>query len=140
MLVRLLRHTADLAGRLLFVLVLGFVLFRLLPGDPVGSLTRGRAATPEQMAALRQEFGLDRPLTAQFLSYLDGVLHGDLGTSFAYRRPVADLIGERLGPTLLLVGSAAALSVLIGTYTGMLAGWRPGGLLDRASTGVALLL
>ncbi len=137
---RLLGHAADLAARLLFVLLLGFVVFRVLPGDPVRAMTRGRATTPEQLAALRHEFGLDRPLPAQLLSYVGGTLRGDLGTSYAYGRPVTDLIGERLGPTLLLVGTAAVLSALLGTYTGTLAGWRPGGRFDRSSTGVALVL
>ncbi|MEV6304573.1 ABC transporter permease [Actinoplanes sp. NPDC051861] len=131
---------ADLAGNLIFVTVVGFVLFRVLPGDPVQGLTRGRATSPEQLAALRRELGLDRPLAAQFAGYVSDVLHGDLGVSYAYHRPVADLILDRLGPTLLLVGTATVLSVVLGAYGGVLAGWRPGSPLDRSSTATALLL
>jgi peptide/nickel transport system permease protein len=135
-----LRGAADLVARLFFLLLLSFLLFRVLPGDPVRAMTRGRPTTPEQIAAMRHEFGLDRSLAAQFVRYLGDALRGDLGTSFAYRRPVVDLVGERLGPTLLLVGTATVLSALLGTYTGTLAGWRPGGRLDRSTTAAALLL
>jgi peptide/nickel transport system permease protein len=131
---------ADLAGHLFFVVVVGFLLFRVIPGDPVLALTRGRPTTPEQLAALRHEFGLDRSPAAQFADHLRDLLHGDLGISYAYHRPVADLIMERLGPTLLLVGTATVVSIALGGYGGMLAGWRPGGPLDRSSTAVALLL
>jgi peptide/nickel transport system permease protein len=141
---RLVRRTAlgvaDAAARLLAVLFLGFLLFHALPGDPVAALSRGRPVTGEQVAQMRREMGLDRPLFEQFRSYLAGVVQGDLGTSFEYHRPVLHLIGERLGPTLLLAGAATALSVLVGLVTGARAGWRQGSRADRASTGVALVL
>lgn len=134
------RRLLDLVAHLLFVVVIGFLLFRVLPGDPVLALTRGRPTTAEQLAALRHELGLDRSLPTQFVRHLGDLLHGDLGTSYVYHRPVADLVLERLGPTLLLVGSATLVSIVLGASGGMLAGWRPGGRFDRSSTAAALLL
>jgi peptide/nickel transport system permease protein len=134
------RVAAGLALRLLAVLAIGFVLFRLLPGDPVAALTRGRPTTPEQRAALRAQFGLDRPLPVQFADYVGDVLRGDLGTSFVTRRPVVDVVAERLWPTVLLVGLGTALAVLLGGYTGAVAGWRAGSRFDRSVTAVALAL
>jgi peptide/nickel transport system permease protein len=137
---RVARAIAGPVLRLFSVLVLGFVLFRLLPGDPLDALVRTRPTTPEQRAALRAELGLDRPLPVQFAAYLGDLLRGDLGMSFAQRRPVLEVVGERIWPTLLLVGTAIVLAALLGLRTGTIAGWRPGGRFDRAVTGVALAL
>lgn len=125
---------------LLLVVALGFLLFRMIPGDPVATLTRDRPTSPEQLALLRARLGVDKPLYQQFLDYLGGLLHGDLGTSFGYNRPVADLIAERFWPTLLLVGTATVLAVALGLWLGVRAAWRRGSGFDRAHTGVALTL
>lgn len=125
---------------LLSVVVLGFFLFRVLPGDPVLTMTRGRPVGVREIAELRTRLGLDRPLAQQFLDYLAGLARGDLGTSYEFRRPVAELIGERIGPTLLLVGTATVLAALLGIWQGARAGWRRGTRFDRRSVGVALTL
>jgi peptide/nickel transport system permease protein len=122
------------------VVVLSFFLFRVLPGDPVLTMTRGRPVGAQQIAELRAQLGLDRSLPEQFASYLTALLHGDLGTSYQFRRPVAELIGQRIGPTVLLVGTATVLAVLLGFWQGARAGWWRGGRFDRASVGVALTL
>jgi peptide/nickel transport system permease protein len=137
-LIGFLSRLAGLLVQLLLVLFLGFVLFRLIPGDPVRAITRGHPTTPQQIAALRQELDLDRPLPIQFGSYLADAVQGDLGNSIAYRRPVSALIAERLGPTALLTGVATALSILIGWSLGIRAGWRRGSRFDRWSTATAL--
>jgi peptide/nickel transport system permease protein len=137
---RVLRTAVDLTGHLLFVVVVGFVLFRMVPGDPVLALTRGRPTTAEQAAALRHELGLDRSPFAQFVEHVRHLLQGDLGVSYVYHRPVADLVLERLGRTVLLVGSATVVAVVLGGYGGLVAGWRPGSRIDRTSTSVALML
>src|SRR5699024_3246561 len=87
------------------VIVAGFFLFRILPGDPVRAMTEGREVTTEQREELRRQFGLDQPLWQQFLDYASGLLRFDLGTSFQYREPVAELIREPLGPTVPLAGT-----------------------------------
>lgn len=124
----------------LFVVVLGFLLFRIIPGDPVVTMTRGRPVGAEQLAALRAEFGLDRPLWIQFLDYLGGLFQGEFGTSYTYRRPVGELILERLGPTLLLVGTGTLIAVAIGLSLGIRSAWRHGSRFDQLATGGALTL
>ncbi|MDT7783138.1 MAG: peptide/nickel transport system permease protein, partial [Pseudonocardiales bacterium] len=91
-------------------------------------------------AELRSQFGLDRPLYEQFWSYVGSLLRGDLGTSFTFRRPVADVIMERLGPTLLLVGTSTLIAVGLGLWLGVRAAWRRDSAFDRATTGVSLTL
>ncbi|WP_067604904.1 ABC transporter permease [Nocardiopsis listeri] len=120
------------------VIVAGFFLFRILPGDPVRAMTEGREVTAEQRAELRRQFGLDQPLWRQFLDYAEGLLHLDLGVSFQYREPVVDLILERLGPTILLAGTGTVIAALLGLFLGSRAGWNPGGRGDRVNTAVAL--
>ncbi|EID56496.1 ABC-type dipeptide/oligopeptide/nickel transport system, permease component [Saccharomonospora xinjiangensis XJ-54] len=122
------------------VVVLGFLLFRMIPGDPVATMTRDRPTSPEQLAALRERLGVDEPMYQQFLDYVLGLLRGDLGTSYMYNRPVSEMIGERFWPTLLLVGTATALAVVLGLWLGVRAAWRRGSAFDRVNTGVALTL
>ncbi|MCA1193851.1 ABC transporter permease [Saccharopolyspora sp. 6V] len=122
------------------VAVLGFFLFRVLPGDPVRTMTRGAPVSAEQLEQLRQRLGLDQPLWKQFVDYLGALVRGDLGTSYTYSRPVAELIGERFGPTVLLVGTATVLAVALGLWMGTRAAWRHGSAFDKASTSVALTL
>ncbi|MGJ6960932.1 ABC transporter permease [Streptosporangium sp. G11] len=133
----------KLGGALLgigLVIVATFFLFRLIPGDPTIAYTRDVPVTPEQLALLRRQMGLDRPLGEQFLDFVLRTLRLDLGTSYEYRRPVAELIGERVGPTLLLVGTGLAVAVGLGMWQGTRAAWRHGGRFDRFSTGTALTL
>lgn len=131
---------AGAAVSLMFVFVLSFLLFRVIPGDPVLTMTHGAPVTADQIAQLRRGLGLDRPLVWQFVDYTAGVLRGDLGESYTYRRPVGDLIEERLWPTILLVGTATLVAAALGLWQGARAGWRHGGRFDRISTGTALTL
>lgn len=137
---RLAGRLGGAALSLVMVAVLGFFLFRVVPGDPVVSMTRGRPTTAAMQAELRAQFGLDRPLHEQFFGYVSSLLHGDLGTSFTFRRPVVDVIAERLGPTVLLVGTATLIAVGLGLWLGVRAAWRRDSAFDRATTGVSLTL
>lgn len=125
---------------LVLVVLLGFFAFRMLPGDPVRSLAAGRQVSAEQLALLRRQYGLDQPLLAQFWRYLTDLAQGKLGDSYSFSRPVTELIGERLGPTLLLTGSAAVLSIVLGLWLGQRAAWTRGSRFDRSQTGLALVL
>ena len=127
-------------GSLCFVLVLNFFLFRVLPGDPARTLGRGRFRTEEQLEAFRHTYGLDQSLPHQFVTYVGNTLTGHLGVSLRYRVPVSELISERLGTTLLLVGSSTILAMVIGVYIGMIGAWNRGGPFDRFSTGSTLTL
>jgi peptide/nickel transport system permease protein len=131
---------AGSAMSLFAVILTSFFLFRIIPGDPVRAMTHGRPITVEQREALRHSFGLDKPLYEQFLSYLTGVLRLDFGDSFQYRRPVTELIGDRLWPTVLLVGTSVIISALLGLWLGVKGAWNHGSTADRIHTGVALTL
>lgn len=97
---------------LLGISIVAFFAVQLVPGDPVQIMLHGRGS-PEQIAALRTELGLDRPLLQQYGDFLLGMLTGDFGLSIIQRAPVAGLIVERLGVSLFLLGYATVLSVLI---------------------------
>ncbi|QZZ30011.1 ABC transporter permease [Streptomyces sp. ST1015] len=125
---------------LLAVLVTGFFLFRLIPGDPVKTMTGGRPVSVEQLAQYRREFGLDLPVWRQFADYCGKALTGDLGTSYQFRTPVVDKIGEALPNTLLLTGTAFVLYTVLGIALGTRSAWRHGGFGDRFNTGLALVL
>ncbi|HEY3469512.1 MAG TPA: ABC transporter permease [Amycolatopsis sp.] len=127
---------------IVLVIVLFFFLFRMLPGDPVAAMTRDRVTSPQQIAELREKMGVDKPVLVQFGTYFWNLLHGDLGESRLLNngRPVADMIAERLWPTILLVGSATVLAVLLGLWLGIRAAWRRDSFFDRSQTGIALTL
>jgi peptide/nickel transport system permease protein len=131
---------AEAVASLILVVILGFFLFRLLPGDPVTFMTRDRPTDPQQLAELRTRMGLDEPVLRQFVDYLIGLLHGEMGTSYIDNRPVADMIAERIWPTVLLVGSATLIAVALGLWLGVRSAWRRGSFFDRANTGIALTL
>lgn len=124
----------------LVTLVIGFVIFSLMPSDPVHTLTRGHPTSPGQMAHLRSQLGLDQPVWRRFLTFLDHTVHGDLGYSWQFQQPVSSLVGDRIGPTLLLMGSAAAISMTIGLWLGARAGWRHGSRFDRITSATSLTL
>lgn len=134
------RKLLAAVASLFFTLVIGFVLFSLMPADPVQSMTRGHPTSDAQMAALRRSLGLDKPLWLRFVDFVNDTLHGRLGQSWQFQQSVASLIGSRLGPTVLLMGTAALISVTLGLWLGARSGWRHGSLFDRTASGVSLTL
>ena len=124
---------------LLFVILLGFFAFRILPGDPAISMTRGRAVAPGEVERIRQELGLDQPLLVQFGRYIRDLFTGRLGTSYTYNQPVSELIAERVGATLLLTGTAFLIAVTIGLWLGQRAAWKRGTGFDTLATSGALV-
>lgn len=119
---------------LVAVIVVNFAVIHLAPGDPIQALIGDYPAPPEYVAKLKHELGLDRSLPAQLGTYLEKVAQGDLGYSFANRRPVKDLILERVKNTLLLVGTALILSSLIGIVMGVSAARNRGSWVDRITS------
>ena len=93
-----------------------------------------------QINQLRAEWHMDKPIWQQFLYYLRDLTAGNFGTSLKYKQPVADLISSRLGPTLLLTGTALLLALLLGLWLGTRAAWRHGSRFDQVSTGTSLVL
>ena len=114
--------------------VLMFGLLRLTPGDPVAAYMDPLAALSEaDVAALRARLGLDKPLPVQYLAWANAVLHGDLGYSTQRERaPVASLLIERAGPTLLLMGTGILLATIVGITAGILAAVGRDGVADIA--------
>src|SRR5690349_12438165 len=136
------RLTAYVTRRLLIALVLVlaasiavFGLLWLAPGDPAQILLGTRAATPEALAAVRAQYGLDDPVVVQYLHWLAGVLHFDFGESIETRQPVTDLLAERAPVTVELALYAIVIVVLVGVPAGMLAAGRRGRAADRFVTG-----
>ncbi len=130
-----------LALGLLTLFVVSLLIFgatELLPGD-FAEAVLGQAATPETVAAIRRELGLDQPAPVRYFDWLGGVLQGDFGRSLASgNRPVADMIGNRLGNTLFLAGYAAAMAVPLALILGILAALWRNSVFDRASNSAAL--
>lgn len=132
--------TVRLVSLLAAVLTLNFGLVHLAPGDTATAIAGSSGGvTPEQLAQIRADYGLDQPLLTQLLHYLGGVLRGDLGYSYYNDRPVTELILERLWPTVLLAGTALLVGLLVGTALGVIAARRPRGLLSYVVSVVALL-
>ena len=134
---------SKLGGALLsiaMVIVATFFVFRLIPGDPVLAYTRDVPLSPDQINLLRHQMGLDKSVPEQFVDFVIRTVKLDLGTSYEYKRPVLDLIGERVGATLLLAGVGLAIAVSLGLWQGTRAAWHHGGRFDKISTGISLVL
>lgn len=123
---------------LVIVAVIVFTLIRLVPGDPAAVIA-GNMATNEDIARIRTELGLDRGFFTQFVLWAKGLVSGDLGQSFFFKKEVTALIAERLEPTLSLAFLTIVLTVLVAVPLGTLAAWRHGGWLDRALMGFSVL-
>ena len=115
---------------LLFIATVVFVITSLLPGD-VAQQILGQSATPEAVAGLRLKLGLDQPASTRFLLWLGGIARGDLGHSLVNGLPVSELVGGRIGNSLILAAVTACISVPIALLLGISAAMRPGSLLDR---------
>ena len=102
----------------------------VLPGD-VATAILGQSATPEALTAIRQELGLDRPALIRYIEWLGNLVTGDLGKSLATGRQITELIGERLGKTLILAMMTAALAVPLAIFLGLIAAIFPGSFFDR---------
>ena len=115
------------------VSVIVFIMTSILPGD-VAQIVLGQSATPETLAALRAELGLDMPAYLRYLDWLGDMLTGDLGTSKAGGAAISDLIGGRFGNTMVLAGLVAGISIPISILLGLWAAMHPGSWLDRTVT------
>jgi peptide/nickel transport system permease protein len=122
----------------LFLLSLTIFLFVRLTGDPAVLFVEP-GASQSDLDAIREQFGLDRPVWAQYASFVASLAQGDFGQSFYYRTPVFELYLTRLPNSLLLATAAMAFSLLIGIPSGILAAVRVGGFWDRAGKVFALL-
>jgi peptide/nickel transport system permease protein len=134
----ILRRCAMTVPVLFGVTVIVFLVISLVPGDPAKAIL-GTFATPENMAQVRHDLGLDQPLPVQYLIWIEHVLRGDLGRSYILHKPVLDEVLERLFPTLLLAGTALVLASLFGVLLGIAAAVRQNEWQDKLITIVVLI-
>lgn len=115
---------------LFMVSILAFLAFQLIPGDPTTKML-GTEATPEAVAELRAQLGLDRPIPVRYWNWLTSFLTGDMGISYSYRMPVTEMIGQKLPTTALLTAMSFLFTVALSIPLGVLAGSVRSRVLDR---------
>lgn len=128
-----LRRLWQMVPVLLLVSVIVFMIIRLIPGDPA-EIIAGPNATPEQLAALRQQLGLDQPLWSQYFIWLGNLAVGDFGVSYINNYPVSQLVMQRIPATVELALAATLIGVVIALPLGILAAVRPSSPFDLAVT------
>jgi peptide/nickel transport system permease protein len=120
------------------VAIFVFAMLRMTPGDPA-SIIAGAAATTQDVDAIRARLGLDRPLLAQFFVWLGNMATGDFGESFFFKKQVAELVADRIEPTLMLSLTTMILSIAIAVPLGVVAAYRQGTWIDRIVMGFSVL-
>jgi peptide/nickel transport system permease protein len=133
-----LRRLAATIPVMLIVAAIVFLMLRLTPADPA-AIIAGDNATSEQVAEIRKRLGLDQPILTQFGIWMSRTLRGDFGESFFFKKKVAELILDRLEPTLSLALVTIILAVLVAVPLGVIAAYRHGGWLDRIVMGFSVL-
>ncbi len=133
------QRLAATVAVLLGVTVLVFLILYLIPGDPAQTLLFGTNATPAQVAGLRHQLGLDRPLVVQYVDYVGRLVRGDLGRSYVGQREVGSEIASQFPSTVRLAAAGMLVAVLIGFPTGILAAVRRGGWVDGLASGISVL-
>lgn len=131
---RLLQTIPMLFGIVLIV----FLVLQITPGDPARQIV-GLRASEAELEEVREELGLDDPVLVQYVRYVGNVLQGDLGYSYKSRKPVSDIIGERIGVTLWLMGAGILLTILISVPLGVIGALRKDRAADHAIRGLGLL-
>ena len=115
-----------------------FLLLRITPGDPAAILA-GDNATPAQLERIRASLGLNEPLYVQFFTWINKLLHGDLGVSLISNVPVLKMIGQRVEPSISIAISTIILAVVIAVPLGVIAAWKHGTWIDRFVMGLSVL-
>ncbi|CAN0656596.1 ABC transporter permease [Nitratireductor aquimarinus] len=118
--------------------IIVFLIMAMIPGDPATAIL-GSYATPENVARINADLGLDKPLPQQYLIWLGNLLQGDLGRSYALNRPVLDEVLERFSATLILAGTALVLCSILGLLAGVVSAVRQYGLADKVITVLVLI-
>ncbi|WP_213952890.1 ABC transporter permease [Variovorax sp. dw_954] len=134
----LLRRIVATIPVLVVVALIVFLMTRLAPGDPAANIV-GDNASAENLQKVRESLGLNDALPTQFARWSWKVVQGNLGESFFMKKPVTELIGQRIEPTVSLAGVTLVLTILIAVPLGVIAAWRHGGWLDRGLMGFSAL-
>jgi peptide/nickel transport system permease protein len=132
---------AAIVGVLFGAATLTFLAEHLMPTDPAQTILGGAGAkpSPEQIAAVNEQYGFDRPVLVQYLDYLGGLVRGDLGTSYILKQPVTDIIRQQLGPTLWLTLTALVAAWLLAVTVTLLTS-RRGRIVSALGSGLEILL
>ena len=137
----LLNKVVQAIGTILFIVILNFVLFRMMPGSPDRVLLRNPNVTTEIREAARERWGLDDPVPIQLVKYFAATVQGDLGYSFQYQGlPVTEVLASRLWPTLILFGLGELIAIVVGLALGAYSGWKRGSPVDYVGNGASLVL
>ena len=136
----LVRRLAQAAAVAFAVVTVTFILLHLAPGEPLGAFAESPYASPEVVAQMRRNFGLDQPLTVQYARYLANIVRGDWGTSFAQHRPVLAAFRDTVGNTAVLALAALVLDFALGLAAGVIQATRPTSATDRLLSLASLLL
>ncbi|MBW6463409.1 MAG: ABC transporter permease [Firmicutes bacterium] len=136
----LLRKFIQALITVFIVIFMNFFLFRIMPGDPIRVLIRNPRISAGALERVRDQFGLNESRLVQFWIYLRDLFSGDLGTSFNYRQPVLDIVMERVPATVLLIGTATVLSIIIGVLLGVIFAWKRGTRIDIIGLSFSLIL
>ena len=131
------RRLAAIVPVAVGVATLTFLIIHIVPGDPVTAML-GESSAPADIIGMRHRLGLDRPLLAQYGTYLTRLVEGNLGESIVYRRPVSRVIAERYPATLELAGAGMLVALVVAFPLGFVAGAEPGGAGDVVSMGFAI--
>lgn len=129
----IIKRLLSLIPVLLGLTIIVFLIISLIPGDPATAIL-GAYATPENVASLRADLGLDEPLVTQYLTWLSNIAQGDFGRSYSLNRPVLDEVLERFGATLILASTALLICIVLGIVSGVLSAIRQYGWTDKLLT------
>ena len=133
------KKIANATLTLILVASFNFALFRIIPGDPARLLLPKGKADPKAIAKQRHIFHLDKPMWQQFIYYWKDTVTGQLGISYYEKRPVTQVVGEAIWPTVVLVGTGTIFATIVGIITGVFAGWRRSGTFDVTSTNLGMI-
>lgn len=122
------------------VLTISFILFRAMPGNPVSMFVKSDGMDPEVAKALIKQYGLNLPLHQQYFIYIKDMLSGNFGQSFSFKKPVLDIIAQRLPNTIILALAAQAFSIIFGIILGTIAASNRGKKIDVLLLGSALFI
>jgi len=122
-----------------FVLIFNYFLFRIMPGDPLAMIMRNPRASAEAIEKTKELFGLGEAWYMQFLIYLQNLFQGDFGLSFIYKKDVLEVIWDKILPTVIMVGLAQIVAIIIGVLLGVIAAWKRGTKIDVISLSFSLI-
>lgn len=134
-----LRRLLQTIPILFIISILLFLMVRAAPGGPLTAARRNPNISKEQIEAIEEKLGLNDPLPVQYGRWLGSMLRGDMGDSIKFRRPVADMIGERVPNTLLLVGASFLVTLLVAIPIGILSARKPYSLFDYSMTTITFI-